>query len=761
MRRASDNPAHFVMVGHAENMDGTNQKVFLLKVDHLGNPLWCYSYGEAPALGRTFEQKLELRAMENDGYIVCGTVGENLFGRAGFLLRVDDDGVLQWMRFYTQPELAFNLNSFHEVKKTNEGFVVTGYGPTTFPPGPAQNSLDTLIMTTDAVGNPLWANQYANLDGNQGGESVVVLPQGYVVVGGHVANIIDARTTELIRVNPTGGLHWYKRIFGAMESGSHFRNSQIANGELELLPDGNLMFGGGDNQDAALLQFDLSGNFVMGKTFGFANPQWGTSFVLESDGGATLVGTSLGSTNYDQYVVRVSSFWESNCHEANLTPVVDSPPIQVVPVNFLPVNHTSTTTQNPVEIPLNWNETVLCQSSPCDTPDTISCSLVSGDITVTWGTTPITISTIEVRRNGLLIATLPGAVTSFTDLSPLPGNNTYSVSFISGNPQCPVGILSCSRWILTVIDDHVLTDLIFTPAKPISDTPVICWKDLLESKGRSAEIIGDFSEITPELGSALPDMAPIVWLSLGEFPDQYELTPEEGAVMAEYLQSGGSLYLEGGDVGFALPASLAELDGMIATDDGDPNGTVRTLIGLDSGVGLDLTAASAPYIGSGRSIDHLEPDGPGAGAIFMNEEAPHQITAVYYDAEVGGTGTHRVITSSTTLEGYNGDRSGLVDNFLEALSPLPPPGVEFVRTDCNADGNLDVGDAIHMLSIIFFGASMLCSDACDTNNDGMLDIADPISLLNYTFTGGAPPPPPFPTCGGMGSASCPIFPPCP
>jgi len=86
----------------------------------LGNPLWCYSYGEAPALGRTFEQKLELRAMENDGYIVCGTVSESLLGRAGFLLRVDDDGVLQWIAFLHPARTRVSTsNSFHEVKKTN------------------------------------------------------------------------------------------------------------------------------------------------------------------------------------------------------------------------------------------------------------------------------------------------------------------------------------------------------------------------------------------------------------------------------------------------------------------------------------------------------------------------------------------------------------------------------------------------------------------------------------------------------------------
>ncbi len=62
-------------------------------------------------------------------------------------------------------------------------------------------------------------------------------------------------------------------------------------------------------------------------------------------------------------------------------------------------------------------------------------------------------------------------------------------------------------------------------------------------------------------------------------------------------------------------------------------------------------------------------------------------------------------------------------------------GVGFVRGNCNADPNLDLADAIFMLSFLFAPGSNnpLCDDACDANDDGLLNIADPIGILIALF----------------------------
>ncbi|MFN0059680.1 MAG: lamin tail domain-containing protein [Planctomycetota bacterium] len=73
----------------------------------------------------------------------------------------------------------------------------------------------------------------------------------------------------------------------------------------------------------------------------------------------------------------------------------------------------------------------------------------------------------------------------------------------------------------------------------------------------------------------------------------------------------------------------------------------------------------------------------------------------------------------------------------------------FIRADSNADGTIDIGDAIFTLSFLFSGGiAPSCPDAADANDDGAIDIGDAIFTLSYLFTPGSQtPPPPFPTAG--------------
>jgi hypothetical protein len=82
-----------------------------------------------------------------------------------------------------------------------------------------------------------------------------------------------------------------------------------------------------------------------------------------------------------------------------------------------------------------------------------------------------------------------------------------------------------------------------------------------------------------------------------------------------------------------------------------------------------------------------------------------------------------------------------------AVRALAQSGAYFLRGDANGDAQLDIADAITILSHLFAGRNAVCAAAFDANADGMLDIADPISLLTHLFAHGAPPSTPFPACG--------------
>ena len=86
---------------------------------------------------------------------------------------------------------------------------------------------------------------------------------------------------------------------------------------------------------------------------------------------------------------------------------------------------------------------------------------------------------------------------------------------------------------------------------------------------------------------------------------------------------------------------------------------------------------------------------------------------------------------------------------LFAIAPnTASAGGEFVRGDCNVDGQHNIADAVNLLGILFSGADpATCEDACDVNDDGALNIADAITLLGFLFSGQPDPAAPFQSCG--------------
>ena len=88
----------------------------------------------------------------------------------------------------------------------------------------------------------------------------------------------------------------------------------------------------------------------------------------------------------------------------------------------------------------------------------------------------------------------------------------------------------------------------------------------------------------------------------------------------------------------------------------------------------------------------------------------------------------------------------------------------FRRGDANADGALDIADAVFTLNYLFAaGPVPPCADAADANDDGTLDISDAVTLLAHLFAGAGPLPAPFGSCGGDPSPdtlTCASFPPC-
>lgn len=84
------------------------------------------------------------------------------------------------------------------------------------------------------------------------------------------------------------------------------------------------------------------------------------------------------------------------------------------------------------------------------------------------------------------------------------------------------------------------------------------------------------------------------------------------------------------------------------------------------------------------------------------------------------------------------------------ISLLGSGDIQFVRGDCNADGAIDLSDAIMILNYLFFEELEVvpsCLKAADANASGVVDLADVIYLLSYLFRDGDAPAFPFGECG--------------
>lgn len=107
--------------------------------------------------------------------------------------------------------------------------------------------------------------------------------------------------------------------------------------------------------------------------------------------------------------------------------------------------------------------------------------------------------------------------------------------------------------------------------------------------------------------------------------------------------------------------------------------------------------------------------------------------------------TETLVENNLQFDDSNGSDHLLVSTDFRPIATT----TDFRRGDCNADGSLDISDAVSALTYLFANAGpATCEDACDSNDDGNFDISDPVTLLGMLFNGAGDLPSPGPQeCG--------------
>ncbi len=173
-------------------------------------------------------------------------------------------------------------------------------------------------------------------------------------------------------------------------------------------------------------------------------------------------------------------------------------------------------------------------------------------------------------------------------------------------------------------------------------------KDAVDAQGVASEIMTEFPEDLNLYSS--------IFVCLGIYSDNYALTSDEGQRLADYLDNGGALYMEGGDTwAFDDQTAVHPMFGINGTDDGD--GDLGTIEGVD---GTFTEGMSYDYTGDNNWIDHLETVG-NAQAIF-NNNSPAYTCGIMNDP-----GTYKTVGVSFEYGGITDEntRGTLMEAYLE------------------------------------------------------------------------------------------------
>jgi hypothetical protein len=296
------------------------------------------------------------------------------------------------------------------------------------------------------------------------------------------------------------------------------------------------------------------------------------------------------------------------------------------------------------------------------TPPVIEHAPLSDQVVVGW---PATVSATVTDNQGVDSVTLEfmingGAVQSVPMLPARDGE--YLADFLGS-----VSIGDTVEYRIVAVDVALTPNTATDPAAGyhaftiIEQIPVFIYDP--DPTPLSGPVIGQFLDehgITYQTGSLMPENCSwyrTIFVCLGIYATNHQLTAAEGQALAQFLDNGGRLYMEGGDTWAYDPATAVHpyfhIDGLSdgAADAGPIQGASGTF----------TEGMSFAYQGENSFIDHLAPLGS-AFTIFL-ETTPQYINGVAYDG-----GGYRTVGTSFELGGLvDGASPSTKDELLEEI----------------------------------------------------------------------------------------------
>ncbi len=188
-------------------------------------------------------------------------------------------------------------------------------------------------------------------------------------------------------------------------------------------------------------------------------------------------------------------------------------------------------------------------------------------------------------------------------------------------------------------------------------------------------IASDYTTTFP----AEPELYSSVFVCLGIYSNNHQLTTAEGQILANYLNSGGKLYMEGGDTwAYDSQTTVHAMFGINGTADGTAD--LGTVLGV---AGTITEAMSFSYSGDNSWIDHLEAIND--GTLILNNQSP-----AYGCGVINEQPGYKTIGVSFEFGGLDANRVDLMEEYLIFFDLIQTLSANFIADFTNISTNESV-----------------------------------------------------------------------
>lgn len=250
-----------------------------------GQTTWRRTYG---GLGPDDCAAVALTSAQ--GFLLCGSTGS--FGDGGdiYVVKTDDQGLLQWSIPFGGSGVQFGVACLEDP----EGVVVAG----TNAQGP-EGGYDMCLARLSSSGDLLWQTHVGTPDWDLC-HDMCAIDGGFILVGRSFGTGEPAGNAWVVRTDPSGDTLWTRSIGG---QGLDEANGVFVDPEQNIIVVGTMDVGL-ETEDAFLAKYTSSGDLEWIERFGGDSADTGLGVVGSPTGGYVVVGATRSYASVPQVLLR-------------------------------------------------------------------------------------------------------------------------------------------------------------------------------------------------------------------------------------------------------------------------------------------------------------------------------------------------------------------------------------------------------------------------------------------------------------------------